>query len=207
MRNRDKDGTRQKLLEAAIDVFSDKGYNDALVDDIAARSATSKGAFYFHFPSKRAIFEALLTTLVERLVRDASAAIDTRQGALAKIEAALSAVLSLLARHEKATRLLFVEATGLGKAFDKQVYAAHREFAQLIRRHLQAAVDDGSIAPIDAELTAYAWLGAIHEVLFMTLLAGERRRLETLVEPLCALLVRSLQPPSAHSAKGDGAPV
>ncbi len=195
MRGRNKDVTRKKLLEAAVDVFSDKGYNDALIDDIAAKSDTSKGAFYFHFPSKKAIFEALLQTLVDRLIGDVESAIDANQGALAKIEAALRTVLSIFVRHEKATRLLFVEASGLGRVFDKQVYAAHREFARLIAHHLQAAVDDGSIAPLDVHLTAYAWLGAIHEVLFMTLLAGEKRPLDTLVDPLCTMLVRSLRRP------------
>ena len=195
MRGRNKDVTRKKLLEAAADVFSDKGYNDALIDDIAAKSDTSKGAFYFHFPSKKAIFEALLQTLVDRLIGDVESAIDANQGALAKIEAALRTVLSIFVRHEKATRLLFVEASGLGRVFDRQVYAAHREFARLIARHLQAAVDDGSIAPLDVHLTAYAWLGAIHEVLFMTLLAGENQPLDTLVDPLCTMLVRSLRRP------------
>lgn len=195
MRARDKEATRKKLLDAAIDVFSDKGYNDALIDDIATKSDTSKGAFYFHFPSKKAIFEALLQALVDRLTGDVESAIDANQGALAKIEAALRTVLSIFARHEKATRLLFVEASGLGKAFDKQVYAAHGKFARLIAHHLQSAVDDGSIAPLDVQLTAYAWLGAIHEVLFMTLLAGDARPLDTLVDPLCEMLVRSLRRP------------
>lgn len=192
MKRRDKEGTRNRILDAAMEVFSDKGYNDALVDDIAKESETSKGAFYFHFPSKRAIFEALLHRLVQGIVRDVEETIDARQGAVAKIQGALETVLETFARHEKATRLLIVEATGLGKAFDKQVYAAHREFAKLIANHLQAAIDDGSIAPIDVELTSYAWLGAIYEVLFMTLLSPERRPLATLSQPLCDLLIGSL---------------
>jgi len=196
MRIRDKEGTRQRIIDAALDVFADKGYNDALVDDIARNSDTSKGAFYFHFPSKHAIFESLLGTLVERLVKDAQSEIDRRVGALDKVEGALETVLSTLSRHEKATRLLFVEATGLGRAFDRPVRAAHQAFARVIAGHLQAAVDDGSICPLDIDLTAYAWLGAIHEVLYMTLLEGNKKPLETLAQPLCQLLVRSLKRPA-----------
>ncbi len=211
MRNRDKESTRKRILDAAMDVFSEKGYTNALVDDIAKESDTSKGAFYFHFPSKKAIFEALLQTLVQRIVRDVEDAIDARQGAIDKIEGALHTVLGTFSRHEKATRLLFVEATGLGKIFDQHVYAAHRQFARLIAKHLQTAVDDGSIMPIDVDLTAYAWLGAIHEVLFMTLLGPEKRSLESLTDPLCSLLVSSLRrsgaerpAPSAQGANHDG---
>ncbi|PWI58896.1 TetR/AcrR family transcriptional regulator [Sulfoacidibacillus thermotolerans] len=192
MKRRDKEQTRQRILEAAVELFSEKGYNDTQVDDIARESETSKGAFYFHFPSKKAIFEAMLQTLVHRIVRDVDEAIDVRQGAVGKIEGALQTVLKTFSRHEKATRLLFVEATGLGRTFDRQVLAAHRAFAGLIAKHLQQAVDDGSIQPIDVHLTAYAWLGAIHEVLMMTLLEPESQPLDSLVDPLVQLLVRSL---------------
>ncbi len=175
-----------------MDVFSDKGYAATLIDDIARESDTSKGAFYFHFPSKKAIFEALLKSLVDRLTRDAQDAIAAQAGAVAKIEAALRAVLGLFARHEKATRLLFVEAVGLGRAFEQPVRDAHRALADVIATYLQQAVDDGSIPPIPVSLTAYAWLGAIHEVVFMNLSQPDSEPLEVLVAPLCNLLVGTL---------------
>ncbi len=200
MRRHNKENTRKKILDAAMDVFSDKGYTAALIDDIAERSDTSKGAFYFHFPSKRAIFQALLTTLVQRLVDDVEQAIDKQTGALAKIEAAIDTVLSTFTRHEKATRLLLVEATGLGKAFDQEIHHAHEQFAKLIARHLQAAVDDGSIPPIPVMLTAYAWFGAIYEVLFMTLLSPEKKSLESLTTPLRDMLLRSIGQTSTPSS-------
>ncbi|KUO96664.1 TetR/AcrR family transcriptional regulator [Ferroacidibacillus organovorans] len=195
-KERGRKETRNKILQAAMDVFSEKGYNDTLVDDITRESSTSKGAFYFHFPSKKAIFEVLLDTLIDRLLAGANQAIDARHGAVEKIRAALSVVLSTLTRHEKATRLLFVEASGLGKTFDRQVHAAHRAIARFIAGHLEQAVENGSIEPIDCTLTAYAWLGAIHEVLLMRLLEKEARPLADLVDPLCDLLVKSLQPTS-----------
>ena len=44
-----KPGTRERILEAALEVFARKGYHRALVDDIVRASATSKGAVYHHF--------------------------------------------------------------------------------------------------------------------------------------------------------------
>lgn len=57
---RGKEATRQRIVEAAIAVFAEKGYHDAAVDEIVRASGTSKGAFYFHFPSKEEIFFALI---------------------------------------------------------------------------------------------------------------------------------------------------
>ncbi len=49
----------RRILDAALRVFSRRGYRDASVDDIADESRTSKGRVYFHFPGKEAIFLAL----------------------------------------------------------------------------------------------------------------------------------------------------
>lgn len=52
--------TRAHLLDAAVRRFAISGYNAASVDDICAEAGVSKGAFYHHFPSKQAVFLALL---------------------------------------------------------------------------------------------------------------------------------------------------
>ena len=51
---------QEKILDAALDVFAEHGYQQATVDEIASTARTSKGGVYFHFPGKDAIFLALL---------------------------------------------------------------------------------------------------------------------------------------------------
>jgi len=58
----------QRILDAALDVFSRRGYRDAAVDDIAAASGTSKGGVYFHFPNKGAIFRAVMRRTAAMLI-------------------------------------------------------------------------------------------------------------------------------------------
>jgi len=63
---------REKVLRAARDVFAEAGY-DAPLDDIAVRAGVGAGTVYRHFPSKEALFEAVITARVEDLVADARA--------------------------------------------------------------------------------------------------------------------------------------
>jgi AcrR family transcriptional regulator len=65
-----RDG-RAALLEAAMEVFAQRGYRDASVGDIAERAGYSKGAIYFHFSGKDDLFFALLEERVDRPVREA----------------------------------------------------------------------------------------------------------------------------------------
>ncbi len=81
-----RSATRERILDAALEVFAGKGYHRALVDDIVRASGTSKGAVYHHFPTKEALFLALVDEFAERLAAAVSSAIAGRQGALAKVE-------------------------------------------------------------------------------------------------------------------------
>src|SRR5882762_9680495 len=65
-----RDG-RAALLEAALEVFADRGYRDASVDEIAERAGYSKGAIYFHFSGKDDLFFALLEERIDRPMRAA----------------------------------------------------------------------------------------------------------------------------------------
>ena len=60
---------RQRVLDAALEVFTQHGYGDTAVDEIARVSDTSKGGLYFHFPSKQALFLALLDEASVALLR------------------------------------------------------------------------------------------------------------------------------------------
>ena len=60
MQQQRSEETRSRILESAIKLFSNRGYNKASVDDICADAGISKGAFYHHFKSKQALFPALL---------------------------------------------------------------------------------------------------------------------------------------------------
>lgn len=52
--------TRSNILQAALDLFANTGYDAASVAEICQAAGVSKGAFYHHFPSKHAVFMEIL---------------------------------------------------------------------------------------------------------------------------------------------------
>src|SRR5579859_3973198 len=101
---RDKDATRQRILDAAEEVFADKGYHGTVVDDIIRGAKTSKGGFYFYFPSKQGIFLALIDALAPKLMAAVDRAIDREETAPAKVDAALRTVLDQFSRHRRLSK-------------------------------------------------------------------------------------------------------
>lgn len=58
-----KEQTRQRLLDTALELFESKGYSATTIDDIAVAAGTTRVTFYAHFASRRAIMAALIAQL------------------------------------------------------------------------------------------------------------------------------------------------
>ena len=60
-KNADGQRTRQAILDAALDLFSEKGYFGTSLRDVAAAVGVRESAIYNYFAGKDALFDALLT--------------------------------------------------------------------------------------------------------------------------------------------------
>ena len=182
----------RRILDAALQVFSRRSYRDASVDEIAGASGTSKGGVYFHFPNKEAIFLALLDRTAERLRDKIESALAAHQDPVARADAALLTVLRTFAKHRALARLFMVEALGAGREFHRRMAEIRAEFAAVIQRQLDEAVRQEIIKPIDTEVAARAWFGALNEVITGWVLSGRAEHLEDKYEALRPILMHSV---------------
>jgi AcrR family transcriptional regulator len=61
---------RERLLDAAVHVFTERGYRAASVEDVAAAAGVTKGAVYWNFDSKEDLFFALIDERVDQRARE-----------------------------------------------------------------------------------------------------------------------------------------
>lgn len=156
--------TRERILEAALETFARQGYHQTKVADIVDSSRTSKGAVYFHFPSKEDIFLGLVDQfagLLETRVKDA---IYREESGVQRVGAALTVVMDTFTRHRRLAKVFLIQASGLGREFEEKRLEIHRSFIALITEQLEQALAEGSLETIDPEITAYAWMGAVNEL-------------------------------------------
>jgi AcrR family transcriptional regulator len=185
----------QRILDAAVQVFSTKGYHGTLVDEIAAEAETSKGGVYFHFPNKQAIFLALLDRLANILRERLESAVVGHADPVERAESALRVVFETFGSHRRLTRLFMVEALGAGPEFNARMVQIRATFADMIRVHLDEAVRQQAIPPLDTATAATAWFGAINEVVTHWALAETPGRLEDVYPTIRALLLRGIGAP------------
>lgn len=165
--------TRERILEAAVKVFATKGYHDTKVDDIVAESDTSKGSFYFYFPSKQDIFLALVDTFADLLENRLRARLQAEPSGMARLDLALRVCLETFGQYRGLAKIAIVQATGLGHVFEEKRRAVNDRFIQFIKQNLDEAVAEGSIPPAETEVVACAWMGALNEIVLRWVYTGQ----------------------------------
>ncbi|MDW8111667.1 MAG: TetR/AcrR family transcriptional regulator, partial [Candidatus Bipolaricaulota bacterium] len=151
----DQKSTRERILEAALDIFSSKGYHDARLDDIVEAAHISKGSIYFYFPNKERLFLALVDQFADLIERRATEAIERQpRVGIDRVRAAIMAVIETFGKYRRPAKILLVQAVGLGATFEKKRLEVTDRFAAMIKRHLDEAVAVGEIEPIDTTVVA-----------------------------------------------------
>lgn len=134
---RDGSKTRDRILDAAERLVIEHGYSATPVDEVIARSSSSKGAFFHHFPTKRALADAL----VERYVTaDLDALAAGLEAALASSEDPGERVVAFVAHYEEQGDAVMTQQSGC-------LYTAILTERQL--------VTDGASEPITRAVTTW----------------------------------------------------
>ena len=85
--------TRKRILTAAGDVFSEYGFHETLVDEIAKRAGLGKGTIYRYFKNKKELFKSVIVEQIEELNKAVLLESGKYDGTIDKIKAGIRAYL------------------------------------------------------------------------------------------------------------------
>jgi AcrR family transcriptional regulator len=157
--------TRDRILEAAIKVFSSRGFHDTRMDDIVEESKTSKGSIYFYFKSKQEIFLGLIDTFIGLLETRVVRIIDSPAKGSSQVSAINLEVVTLFEQYRNLAKIVLIQAVGLGEVFENRRRSMNDRFCALIQKRLDRAVEDGSLPPVNTAIIARLWVGAMNELI------------------------------------------
>lgn len=85
VRQRRKQARPQELLNAALELFVEKGFSATRSEEVATRAGVSKGTLYLYFPSKEELFKAVVRTNIASLIAEGQHIADRFEGASAQL--------------------------------------------------------------------------------------------------------------------------
>jgi AcrR family transcriptional regulator len=166
------DARRAQLLDAATHAFSEFGYRGATTKAIAAEAEVAEALIYRYFPSKEALFIAVVERTASRLVRATRSALDAnRTNPVRAIGSLLDFARAILSDNQTLARMVFVVNAELSEASIRDAYRPHQEE---ILTALSEAVDqwqDDGLVPdrLPARATAWTLVGTFQAIALMKL--------------------------------------
>ena len=149
---RPTDLTHQRLIRAALELFSSRGYHDTTTAQIAKKAGVAEGTIYRHFPSK----QQLLNELYRAALRWAAKAIED-SGGTALPRARLAQVAQALI--EGAVRDPAVVKLGLLERYDPLLDDESRKTAREFRLGLERVVAQGKAEGAVRAGAVDVWVG------------------------------------------------
>jgi AcrR family transcriptional regulator len=153
-----------EVLDAALDLFIEKGFAATRVEDIAARAGLSKGAVYLYFPSKEAVLEGIVKRAV---VPIASSAVEMAGNYAGDPRTIITMVMKTVA-----TRLTEPRTIAIPKLMMREMIN-FPDFAKMYREEvldrvipiivglLKTGIAEGDLRRVDPELTIRSIVGPI----------------------------------------------
>ena len=184
--------TRARIIESAIKLFSNRGYDTASVDDICTEAGISKGAFYHHFESKQALFLALLDRWLQTIDNAIEASKDkTAPETFMQMTEAFPYIFETAGEGLPMFLEFWLQASR-----DKKVWEAsitpyrryHKYFTSLIKN----GVDEGSFVEVSPDLASRMIVSTAMGLLLQSLLDPKGAKWEKVARDSTTMLLNSL---------------
>jgi TetR/AcrR family transcriptional regulator, cholesterol catabolism regulator len=154
--------TRDEILDAAAQIFSQKGYHGTSMQDIALAVHLQKASLYYHVSSKQEILFDLLNRALDILIERVSSAIDGVDSPEVKLRSAMTAYLGTLSDHQNLAAILLLEHRSLEPDYKDRHIRRRDRFEQVWRDLIQEGKERGVFTCSDASLSARALLGVMN---------------------------------------------
>jgi AcrR family transcriptional regulator len=183
--------TREALIGAALELFTERGYAGVGTEEIVARAKVTRGALYHHFTDKRdlfrAVFERVESDLMERIGATMQSASDPYELMVSGMGAFLDAC------EEPAVKQISLTDAPAVLGWQQWREIDNEHGLGLTRAALQGAVDVGVIRPIAVEPMAHLFVAALSEAAFVIAHAERPRKARAEVEQALVQLVEGLR--------------
>jgi AcrR family transcriptional regulator len=192
---------RERILLAARDVFADRGYAGAGIEEIVSRAHASRTTFYVFFENKEecllALFDFGLERLAAAVMETVAETADRRIEPIERIRAEVRAVAAALAADPAMARIVLIEIVGATPAAEHARARARNAAAKIIEVQLEQYPHWRDRAPLQRHVASLAAMAAIGEPISELVAAGRIDQWETLIDPISEFVAHGLISPKA----------
>lgn len=186
---------RSVTVETVLALAAEQNPSEITTAAISARMHLTQGALFRHFPSKEALWTAVMEWVAERLMQRIERAVTEAPGPLAALRSMFLAHAGFVVEHPGVPRMMFGELQRAEASAPKRMaQTLIRRYGERVRALLAAGQAAGEVAAdIDLEAATTLFIGTIQGLVMQSLLAGEPERISREAPAVLALYLRGIR--------------
>jgi len=153
---------RQQILEAAVRIFYEQGYEAASLRDLAERVGINKATVYHYFESKEDILYHIVDRVGGELLEGVREAFEAGGPPLEMLERMIRFQIGYMEHHVEEIKVLVEEKKSLRPDLYKHVRRTEAEILRLYKEVLERCVRAGRVRPVHITTAAFGILGQIN---------------------------------------------
>jgi len=166
----------QKILQAAIKVFSEKGFYNSRVSEIAKEANVADGTIYLYFKNKDDILISLFEEEFGKIVQNMRVSLEKDKDALQKIKRFAIAHLSIVTKQQELAEVMGVEVRQSSKFMKEYVNKPFIEYLNIIRSVVIEGQEKGLIRKdLTPGIMKRAFFGALDEMARYWVLSTQKK--------------------------------
>ncbi|MEN9787259.1 MAG: hypothetical protein RLZZ299_2523 [Pseudomonadota bacterium] len=204
---------RGLILEAAIDVFAEKGFHKARIADIARKAGVADGTIYLYFRNKDDVLLCIFEEKMAELIAGVHVALAGIDDPLEQIRAFARYHFRQVEEHRALAEVLQVELRLSNKFLKEYRPAKLWEYLGIFGTLVRSGQERGVIRPeVDPFVLMWAFFGALDEIAIQWVLARNPSKfhLDATAETVADVFIRGLavapEPAPAHPASAEEEP-
>jgi len=194
-----KEARKDNVIEAALQVFAEKGYADTTMTDIAKKAGVSTPVLYEYFKTKEDLFFAIPDKFIEEPTDRMYFLLPYLRGSEAKIRGIVQGLLNLYQDNPLYTSLVMLELKTNRNFLKSKTYNTIRKSFHAFLECIQEGINDGTFKEnTDPFLVRSMILGAIEHLCTRKLLLGEPKNLAMFIDPMVDTILDGVKKQSKH---------
>lgn len=189
------DERRAVTVEAVVALAGSVNPSEITLAAIAKHMNVTQGALFRHFPSKEAIWQAVMEWVADRLLARIDRAADGIASPMAALQAMFLSHIEFIVAHPGVPRMMFGELQRAESTPAKRVAQTLIErYAERLGRRIEQGKALGEMAPdLDTQAAALLFIGTIQGLVMHSMLSGDIQQIRTRAPGVFALYLRSLR--------------
>lgn len=168
------DERRETTVEAVVDLAATQNPSEITTAAIAQHMNVTQGALFRHFPTKDAIWHAVMEWAAERLLARVDDAVKGIASPVDALQAMFLSHVAFVAQHPGVPRMMFGELQRPQSPARRMVQTVLKQYAQRLHRLLDLAKSAREVPPsLDTEAAAMLFIGTIQGLVMQSLLSGD----------------------------------